>query len=316
MPTLTAIRASNAAWQPSYTPVGIFVGGTSGIGEGTVDAFARHTNGNAHIILVGRNRAAATSILARVPKPSTPGRECTREFLPCDLSLIANAKRAAAALAARFPRGVNFVFLSAGAISLSGLDLTEENVDRQMAALYYSKWALIDGLLPALRAARAAGEDARVAAIHTAGRGGPIDLADLGLMKARGAGGLASVQKVFRDVFPQLASYQDLMAEGFAAHSPHAHIHPCLPRHGGQHAPFARIALPAPPHPALPFVPDASLARDGNRRVRGSAVAPAGASRTGSTGDDIGLGGDDDAWAQAREALWAHSAEVVAGWGS
>ncbi|KAJ6541166.1 NAD(P)-binding protein [Mycena vulgaris] len=220
MPTLAAIRASNAAWQPSYTPVGIFVGGTSGIGEGIVDAFARHTNGNAHIVLVGRNRAAATSILARLPKPTAPGLECTRELLPCDLSLIANAKRAATALAARFPRGVNFVFLSAGAISLNGLDVTEEGVDRQMAALYYSKWALIDGLLPALRAARAAGEDARVAAIHTAGRGGPIDLTDLGLAKARGAGGLAGVRGVFRDVFPQLASYQDLMAEGFAAHSP------------------------------------------------------------------------------------------------
>ncbi|KAJ7918016.1 hypothetical protein B0H13DRAFT_1993898, partial [Mycena leptocephala] len=57
---------------------------------------------NAHIILVGRNRPAATTILACLEKPPIPG--LTREFL----TLIANAKRAAAALLARFPH-INFL---------------------------------------------------------------------------------------------------------------------------------------------------------------------------------------------------------------
>lgn len=205
MPSLPVVRASNAAWKPTYAPLGIFVGGTSGIGEGVAEAFARHTNGNAHIILVGRNRAAATAILARLTKPTFPG--MTREFLPCDLSLIRNVKRTTAEISTRFSR-VNLLVLSAGAISLTGLDVTEEGVDRQMTSLYYSKWAFIDGLLPGLRAAQAAGEDARVAAIHSAGRGGPIDLDDLGLQKSMN-GGLSSVRKLL----PQLASYQDLMAE-------------------------------------------------------------------------------------------------------
>jgi hypothetical protein len=51
-----------------------------------------------------------------------------------------------------------------------------------MAALYYSKWMFIERLPPALRAAHGAGEDARMAALHTAGRGGPVDLDDLGLV--------------------------------------------------------------------------------------------------------------------------------------
>ena len=55
MPSLAAARAANAAFSPSYFPVAIFVGGTSGIGEATARAFARYTKGNAHIILVGRN---------------------------------------------------------------------------------------------------------------------------------------------------------------------------------------------------------------------------------------------------------------------
>ncbi|KAJ7918011.1 hypothetical protein B0H13DRAFT_2321804 [Mycena leptocephala] len=178
MPTLATVRASNATWDPSYTPVGVFVGGTSGIGEGIAEAFARHTRGSAHIILIGRNRPAATAILARIEKPPVLG--LTREFLPCDLTLIANAKRAAAALRPRFPH-IDFLFLSAGTVSPKGLDIGEEGVDRQMAALYCSKWAFIDELLPALL---------------IAGRGRSVDLDDLGL----------------------LASYRDLMAEVFAAH--------------------------------------------------------------------------------------------------
>jgi len=33
-------------------PVGVFVGGTSGIGQGLAEAFARHTGGNAKIMYV------------------------------------------------------------------------------------------------------------------------------------------------------------------------------------------------------------------------------------------------------------------------
>ncbi|KAG5643917.1 hypothetical protein DXG03_009489 [Asterophora parasitica] len=69
MPSLAAVRTANAAFKPSYVPVTIFVGGTSGIGQGLAEAFARHTNGTAHIVIIGRNRAAANAILARFPKP-------------------------------------------------------------------------------------------------------------------------------------------------------------------------------------------------------------------------------------------------------
>jgi NAD(P)-dependent dehydrogenase (short-subunit alcohol dehydrogenase family) len=285
MPTLATVRASNATWDPSYTPVGVFVGGTSGIGEGIAEVFARHTKGNAHIILIGRNRPAATAILARLEKPPVPG--LTREFLPCDLTLIANAKRTAAAIRERFPR-INFLFLSAGAVSLKGLDINEEGMDRQMAALYYSKWAFIEGLLPGLRAAHSAGEDARVAALHTAGRGGPVDLDDLGLLKGI-SGGLKSVRKLV----PQLASYQDLMAEvcflffslflfsfrnthslmpGLCrARCKHRHLlHACLPGHG-RHAPPARLPVRDTARSALRALPDIShphVPRDVDRGVR------------------------------------------------
>jgi hypothetical protein len=69
------------------------------------------------IILVDRNHPAATAILACLEKPPIPG--LTREFL----ALIANAKRTA-----RFPR-IHFLFLSAGTVSLNGLDIGEGGVD-------------------------------------------------------------------------------------------------------------------------------------------------------------------------------------------
>ncbi|KAJ7025929.1 NAD(P)-binding protein [Mycena alexandri] len=313
MPSLAVARAANAAWNPSYTPVGVFVGGTSGIGQGIAEAFARHTKGNAHIFIVGRNRAAATAILARLDKPPAGTPELTREFLHCDLSLIGNAKRTAATIIARFPR-VNVVFLTAGEISLKGVDVSEEGVDRQMSALYYSKWAFIDALRVGLRAAAGAGEDARVAAVHTAGRGGPIDLEDLGLMKSM-RGGMAGVRKLL----PQLASYQDLMAEGFAERDTNISFMHNFP--GTVDTPLLRkspsAALRAVHYVRFLLFPTLmframSISDCGEYQLYGLLQARPGASRAGGDGEDIGMGGEGDVhWGEGRELLWAHSEKVV-----
>ncbi|KAJ7864204.1 hypothetical protein B0H13DRAFT_1637807 [Mycena leptocephala] len=77
------------------------------------EAFAQHTKGNTHIVLVGRNRVAAESILATFPKPS-PG--ATHEFVECDITLMSNVHRVATELHAHIPR-INFLVLTTGVMS-------------------------------------------------------------------------------------------------------------------------------------------------------------------------------------------------------
>ncbi|KAJ7455768.1 NAD(P)-binding protein [Mycena latifolia] len=207
MPSLATVRAANATYAPSYLPVAIFVGGTSGIGRATATAFARYTDGNAHIILVGRNRAAAAATLASFPTASAPG--ALHEFVECDASLLHNVHAAVAALLARLPR-VHFLFLSAGYFSFAGRDATTEGLDRKLVLSYYARWAFATGLLPALQRARAAGEPASVLSVLGAGHGPAVDLADLGL--ERGYTGKAAMDAS--------ATYTDLMVEELAARSP------------------------------------------------------------------------------------------------
>jgi NAD(P)-dependent dehydrogenase (short-subunit alcohol dehydrogenase family) len=85
MPCLSDVRAANAAILGALknVPVAVFVGGTSGIGQATAEAFARHTKGNAHIIICGRNRQGkpssrplmATLVCSRMMTPRSGGED-------------------------------------------------------------------------------------------------------------------------------------------------------------------------------------------------------------------------------------------------
>ncbi|KAJ6543378.1 hypothetical protein DFH09DRAFT_928704, partial [Mycena vulgaris] len=124
MPSLATVRVANATYAPSYLPVAIFVGGTSGIGRATAEAFARYTKGNAHTVLLGSNAAATDTILASFPKPpATSLSQWKHEFVQCDASLLSNVDAAAVALLARLPR-VHLLVLSAGYLSFAGRDDT------------------------------------------------------------------------------------------------------------------------------------------------------------------------------------------------
>jgi NAD(P)-dependent dehydrogenase (short-subunit alcohol dehydrogenase family) len=178
MVLLSAVRAANSAPPPPYIPVALFIGGTSGIGQATAEAFARYTKGEAHIILCGRNRAAAESIIASFPKSP----KSRYEFVQCDVTLMKNVQITTTHLLSTLPK-LNYLMITTGCLTFRGRDETSEGLDRKLALNYYARWKSIYELMPLLRKAKDAGEDASTISVLAAGHGRPIDLDNLGLKR-------------------------------------------------------------------------------------------------------------------------------------
>ncbi|KAG5638300.1 hypothetical protein H0H81_000825 [Sphagnurus paluster] len=296
MHPLAAARAANAEFNPTYKPVAIFVGGTAGIGQGLVEAFSRHTKGNAHIVIVGRNRAAADTIIAALPKPSD-NTQYTHEFVQCDVTLMKNVESVTKELLTRLPK-INFLFMSPGFMSMDGRSETPEGIDRMLAVQYYARWKFVDGLLPALRRAKSAGEDAKVLSVLAAGNGGEINLDDLGLKKTYS----------FTNVRSAGPTYNDLMLQEFAEKNPgltFVHSYPGWVKTGLGSSSFAISAFKTLLSPFFINYQDS-----GEYMLHGLLSKKEGFFRVSSQGEDIGMKkyfGSEE----ARKRLWEHTAQAT-----
>ncbi|KAF9515445.1 hypothetical protein BS47DRAFT_1262634, partial [Hydnum rufescens UP504] len=221
---LSAAKAANASVKFSYRPVALFVGGTSGIGRATVEAFARYTKGDAHIIIIGQNEAAATEVLSSLYKsPSS-----TYEFLPCNATLMSNVSAACKSLTSNSTSSsagsrpltkLNFLFMTPGILSTRGFTPTSEGIDRKLSLNFYTRFKFAMELAPLLEAAADAGEDARVISVLAPGTGRKIDAQDLGLKKSYTLIRAASMA----------STANDLMVQEFSERHPKlsfTHIHP------------------------------------------------------------------------------------------
>ncbi|KAG8991775.1 hypothetical protein FRB90_001235 [Tulasnella sp. 427] len=179
-PSLPAIRSTNAAHTWSYRPTAMFVGGTSGVGEGTAKAFANATKGRAHILIVGRSRARAEEIIASLPKTS----ESQYDFIQCDVSVLKNVVTAANEAKSKISGGLNYLVLSQGIMTTQGFTPTSEGIDMKLALHFYSRWKFVDELLPLLQKASESGQDARVMSILDSRSAKPLDVSDFGLKKS------------------------------------------------------------------------------------------------------------------------------------
>ncbi|KAE9394643.1 NAD(P)-binding protein [Gymnopus androsaceus JB14] len=302
-PSISAIRALNASFSPSYLPVAVFVGGTSGIGQGMAEAFARSTNGNAHIIIIGRNSSAAEAIIAGFPRPTSPSAK--HEFLACDVTLMKNVQRTTQELLSRTSR-INFLVMTPGLLTLSGRDETEEGIDKKLAVHYYARWKFIHGLVPALVQANEAGEDSKVFSVLAAGMGGKINLEDLGLKKTFSLANAALATP----------TYNDLMMEEYASRYPSltfCHAYPGTVRTNlGSASPSSIIRI-ASTIATSRFSPLSYLATSqeaaGEYLLNGllNTASRPGAWRIDNHGNDIGKTryfGDEE----SRKKLWEHSA--------
>jgi len=216
MPTLAAALASNANYKPTYRPVGLFFGGTSGIGQAMAEKLASQTAGRTHIILLGRNKDAAERIISGFPRHN----ESVYEFERVDATSMKDVRRVTHSLLERLDK-VNFIVASAGFMTTKGRDETEEGIDKKLACNIYSRFRFALDLLPLLERAANAGEDAKFMTILAPGQEPTsyLNLDDLGLKK----------EYTLRNAAAVGSHYNDALIEEFAQRFPNVsftHIYP------------------------------------------------------------------------------------------
>ncbi|PVH88753.1 hypothetical protein DL98DRAFT_445704 [Cadophora sp. DSE1049] len=164
--------------------VGVFVGGTSGIGEWTFRAFIKHTT-SPRAYLIGRNKAVAEKIVSEA-QLSNP--EAKIEFIPADCSLLKEVSR----VCDEIKRGeeevsgvgnakVNLLVLSQSSSGLGGRSETSEGIDAKFSLIYHSRLLFTHLLTPLLLNAHTAGLPSRTLSILLTGRETTLDLSNLSL---------------------------------------------------------------------------------------------------------------------------------------
>ncbi|KAF9493869.1 NAD(P)-binding protein [Pleurotus eryngii] len=202
MHALNALKAAHSA-KPLNSPVAVFVGGTAGIGAALAVKTAKYsTNPNIHI--VGRSKASAEKVLAELKAANKDGQYQFHEYVSCDVSLLSNARALASTLAEQLPK-INLLVLSPGILSMNGRTETTEGHDVKMVLHYYTRALFIDSLVPNLKAATDAKEDARVMSVLDSLRGDykKVLWDDLELKKTFTLGNAAQHCMAFTDVAVQ-----------------------------------------------------------------------------------------------------------------
>ncbi|KAG8831867.1 hypothetical protein FRC17_002443 [Serendipita sp. 399] len=187
MPSVAFAESVVASYHPSYVPTAVFVGGTSGIGQAMLEALAKQTNGRVHLWIVARNKIAAEKIFASVPSGSRSSNSMqeeepfTREFVYCDVSLLRNIEEMTEELRKKVEK-INLLVITAGKAMATRVQ-TADGLDLQMMLRYYSRFKMVEDLIPTLERARALGQDARVMTVLAAGTGLRVPINDLDLKK-------------------------------------------------------------------------------------------------------------------------------------
>lgn len=116
MVALKIVQTSIEEFKPkSKGFVGVFIGGTSGIGEAAVIGFAKHVE-EARLYIVGRNEEAAKSIIARCEKLS-PSSKFT--FFQQDLALLKDVDKVCAKIQ-QAEEKIDLLFMTPGYLSTKG----------------------------------------------------------------------------------------------------------------------------------------------------------------------------------------------------
>jgi short-subunit dehydrogenase involved in D-alanine esterification of teichoic acids len=298
--SMDAIRRANEDAHLK-NPVGVFVGGTSGIGEHTALAFVQHSH-NPTVYIVGRNAAAAENIITEMQRLN-PSNDAKFYFLKHDLTLVSEADAVAKTILANESK-VNLLFLSPGYFTLEGRNETTEGIDAKFSINYYARWRIVDKLVPLLDRAAKNNEPARVVSVLAAGNENKLDLTDLDLKHTY----------TFMKANNHFTTFNSLMVERFASLYPSVsfiHAYPGFVRSGifRDQSWYVRLLKPV-------FNLVAITAEDsGERFFYAGAVAPefaTGAHLVGAKLNDVGENGRNNGYLSKnlQDKVWAHTEEI------
>ncbi|KAE8165479.1 hypothetical protein BDV40DRAFT_309236 [Aspergillus tamarii] len=172
--------------------VGVFVGGTSGIGESTAREFVRYAT-SPRVYLIGRSQESARRIQSEFQElnPSSDVR-----FIKADVSQLRSVDDVCQQIKAQESK-INLLFLSVGIFHFRGregvwsadkIPETPEGLDRMFALNFYSRLRFTENMLPLLRESAKGinkesnnGQPSRLASVVSvlgAGRERAIDMSD------------------------------------------------------------------------------------------------------------------------------------------
>ena len=160
------------------SPVGVFCGSTSGIGENLAYQFAK-TTVDPTIYIVGRNVTRGSNVQNEILQLN-PSAKVT--FLKYDLGLIKQAKEFASFIKEKETK-INLLSLTQGELLIQGRTETLEGLDQNMALNYYGRWTIVSSLIDLMQSAAKGNEPARVLTVVEAGFETNVDLDDLEIKK-------------------------------------------------------------------------------------------------------------------------------------
>ncbi|KAJ8121610.1 hypothetical protein ONZ43_g1981 [Nemania bipapillata] len=171
MVNLSDVIASNERIPSALPPglVAVFVGGTSGVGEYTLKAFARYARAP-KVIIIGRSQEAANRILDECRQLSPDGHF---EFIGADVSLLKNVDDVCRQIYQKVSV-INVLFESQGSMAFQSE--TSEGLPMAFALAAHSRLRFILNLLPLLQRADSL---RRVVSVGAATCEGAIDLSNI-----------------------------------------------------------------------------------------------------------------------------------------